>query len=233
MSLGAATINTASLSGDQWVWSANNSSVQTSGNNASAINVGMSRTDMLNSNAQLNFAGTDSDYSNTPSLNLSISAGNTLDGFPNGSVVRVQHVDGSITDTTVAGGIGPVWENGATYKFNGIKWSASGDSLAGNSWSINQPTRLNTETSSKLSEIKADSLVDYRTSLGISARSANTKVNLDQAYYSNIKDSWQAQNGVNLDEEAQNLTKTKQWYEALVKSESIKTSLWQTFMNSI
>lgn len=231
--LNGTTLVTASLPGDSWVWSANNSTVTVSGQNARAINIGMSRTDITNNNAKLSFVGTDSDYVSTASLNLSIGAGNTLNGFPNGSVVRVQHTDGSYTDTTVAGGVGPAWENGATYKFNGIKWTAAGSATEGNTWSINPPATLNTGTSSKLGELKADSLVDYRTHLGISARSANTKVNVDQAYYTNVKDSWQAQNGVNLDEEAQNLTKTRQWYEALVKSESIKSSLWQTFMDSI
>lgn len=233
VALGGATVTAASLPGDTWIWSANNSTVSVSGQPSGAINIGMSRTDMTNNNATLGFTGTDSDYTPTPALNLSIGAGNTLNGFPNGSIVRVQHTDGSFTDTTVAGGTGPVWENGATYKYNGIKWAASGDAVTGNTWLINPPTKLNSGSATKLGELKPDSLGNYRTYVGISAKSANTKVTVDQAYYTNVKDSWQAQNGVNLDEEAQNLTKTRQWYEALVKSESIKTSLWQTFMDSI
>lgn len=233
VSLGSATINTASVSGDSWEWNANNSSVHKVNDTVQSISVGMKRTDNLTNTASLSFIGNDSDYTSTSSLNLTISSTGTLDGFPSGSTVRVAHSDGTYTDTTISGTTGPAWENGATYKYNGIKWTASGTSLPGNSWSLTKPTTVDSASVSKLKELVPTNLTNYQTSMGLSAKSASTKLSLDQTYYNNQKADWQATNGVNLDEEAQNLAKTQSWYQALAKSETIKNSLWTTLMNSM
>ena len=233
VTINSATINTASASGDIWEWHASSSVVTKTGSPVTGLTVGVSRTDTMDSNSKLLFVETTPGYSSAAGLSLSINNSGMLTGFPNGSVVKVIKPDGSINSVNITPATAPLWSENDIYEYNGNRWKASGDSAPGAAWTVQPSVKTTNDNNKNIDGLESNLLSDYQRYVGLNTKNANNAFKIQQTYSDASQAEWQSQNGVNLDEEALELTKAKQWYESLAKAQAIQTGLWNTLLESI
>lgn len=199
--------------------------------------------------------------SNAPTTNLgtgSISAATVVPGLPLNAnlqdTVTVSFIDAThftVTDntlgTTLVGPPGTVYNPaaGATLTFNGWTTQISGTPSAGDTFTVRQNTNATTDGTNILLMAAlqtANTLVSGTTSyqgaygqligqVGSQTRELTVTSQAQTNLLDQVTKSQQAVSGVNLDEEAANLLRYQQAYQAAGKAIQIANSMFETILN--
>jgi flagellar hook-associated protein 1 FlgK len=190
-------------------------------------------------------ASVDSTYPSTPlasALTLTYAGGaGTLNGFPASASVTV--ILGG-TSTTYAPGVSPPYTDGATYAFNGVSFTLSGTPANGDTFSVapNVSGTNDNRNAQALAALASQNLVANRTTtfagaygelvatVGNTASNAQTEQTAQAALLSQAQSQQDAVSGVNLDEEAANLQKYQQAYQAAAKVIAIAGTLFDAIL---
>lgn len=168
---------------------------------------------------------------------------NELTGFASGQVVTITNAAGA-TDYTVGTDVVP-FEAGSTYSFNGISTSFSGQPINGDSFTVGRTAIGGNDNRNMLAmgQLQSQTLLDNgsATLQGAFAQLVSTvgnktrevQVNNDAATASlgQATTIQQSVSGVNLDEEAANLLKYQQAYQAAGKVMQIASTLFDTLLS--
>jgi flagellar hook-associated protein 1 FlgK len=177
-------------------------------------------------------------------VNLSYAAaGNTLEGFPAGQPVTVTDAAGTVTTITAAPGAIP-YGAGSTYAFAGVTLSMKGQPVDGDQFSVarnalgvsdNRNLMIMGQLQSK--PILDNSSSTYQAafaqlvgSVGNKAREVQVNGKASDAMLAQTVSAQQSVSGVNLDEEAANLLKYQQAYQAAGKVMQIASTLFDTLL---
>jgi flagellar hook-associated protein 1 FlgK len=177
-------------------------------------------------------------------VNLSYAAaGNTLEGFPAGQPVTVTDAAGTVTTITAAPGAIP-YGAGSTYAFAGVTLSMKGQPVDGDQFSVarnalgvsdNRNLMIMGQLQSK--PILENSSSTYQAafaqlvgSVGNKAREVQVNGKASDAMLAQTVSAQQSVSGVNLDEEAANLLKYQQAYQAAGKVMQIASTLFDTLL---
>ena len=195
--------------------------------------------------AAIGAASVDSTYPSTPlasALTLTYAGGaGTLNGFPASASVTV--ILGG-TSTTYAPGVSPPYTDGATYAFNGVSFTLSGTPANGDTFSVapNVSGTNDNRNAQALAALASQNLVANRTTtfagaygelvstVGNTASNAQTEQTAQAALLSQAQSQQDAVSGVNLDEEAANLQKYQQAYQAAAKVIAIAGTLFDAIL---
>jgi len=166
------------------------------------------------------------------------AAGSTLSGFP-GSVT----VTANGTSTTYAG-TAP-YTQGATYSFNGVQMTLTGSPANNDTFTVsaNKANSTDNGNASALAGLRTAMLLSGGTmtlgaswtsvvsQVGLKANQASTNLTSQQALLSSATSQQQSVSGVNLDEEAMNLMKYQQAYQASAKVMQTANSLFSSLLS--
>jgi flagellar hook-associated protein 1 FlgK len=187
----------------------------------------------------------DSTYPSTPlgsALTLSYASGTgKLNGFPATASVTVT-LGG--TSTTYAPGVSPPYTDGATYSFDGVSFTMSGTPANGDAFSVgpNVSGTNDNRNAQALAALASRNLVANRTTtfagaygelvatVGNTASNAQTEQTAQVALLAQAQAQQDAVSGVNLDEEAANLQKYQQAYQASAKVLAISGTLFDAIL---
>ncbi|HWV04539.1 flagellar hook-associated protein FlgK [Ralstonia sp.] len=194
--------------------------------------------------AAVSSLGVDSTYAGSPltspiNLTYSSAVGGSLSGFP-GSVT----VTAGGTSTTYTGGTAP-YTQGATYAFNGVQMTLSGSPGNGDTFTISANTANSTDNgnASALAKLRNSNLLDGGTTsigtawnnlvtqVGVQANRASTNLTSQKALLASSTQQQQSVSGVNLDDEAMNLMKYQQAYQASAKVMQTANSLFASLLS--
>jgi flagellar hook-associated protein 1 FlgK len=194
--------------------------------------------------ATVSSLGVDSTYAGSPltspiNLTYSSAVGGSLSGFPGSVTVTVGG-----TSTTYAGGTAP-YTQGATYAFNGVQMTLSGSPGNGDTFAISANTANSTDNgnASALAKLRNSNLLDGGTTsigsawnnlvtqVGVQANRASTNLTSQKALLASSTQQQQSVSGVNLDEEAMNLMKYQQAYQASAKVMQTANSLFASLLS--
>lgn len=194
--------------------------------------------------ATVSSIGVDSTYAGSPltspvNLTYSSAVGGSLSGFP-GSVT----VTSNGTSTTYTGGTAP-YTQGATYAFNGVQLTLSGTPGNGDTFAISANTANSTDNgnASALAKLRNASLLDGGTTsigsawnnlvtqVGVQANQASTNLTSQKALLASSTQQQQSVSGVSLDDEAMNLMKYQQAYQASAKVMQTANSLFDSLLS--
>ena len=194
--------------------------------------------------ATVSSLGVDSTYAGSPltspiNLTYSSAVGGSLSGFPGSVTVTVGG-----TSTTYAGGTAP-YTQGATYAFNGVQMKLSGSPGNGDTFAISANTANSTDNgnASALAKLRNSNLLDGGTTsigsawnnlvtqVGVQANRASTNLTSQKALLASSTQQQQSVSGVNLDEEAMNLMKYQQAYQASAKVMQTANSLFASLLS--
>ncbi len=194
--------------------------------------------------ATVSSLGVDSTYAGSPlaspvTLTYSSAVGGSLSGFP-GSVT----VNANGTNTTYSGGTAP-YVQGATYSFNGVQMTLSGSPGNGDTFNIAANTANSTDNgnASALAKLRNATLLDGGTSsigsawntlvtqVGVQANTASTNLTSQKALLASSTSQQQSVSGVNLDDEAMNLMKYQQAYQASAKVMQTANTLFDSLLS--
>lgn len=184
--------------------------------------------------------GVDSTYAGAPltsPVSLTYSGG-SLSGFP-GSVT----VTANGTSTTYSG-TAP-YTQGATYSFNGIQMSLNGTPAANDTFTVSANTANSTDghNASAFAQLRNATVLDNGTTsissgwsnlvtqVGIQASQASANVTSQKALLASSTAQQQSVSGVNLDDEAMNLMKYQQAYQASAKVMQTANSLFDSLLS--
>ncbi len=193
--------------------------------------------------ATVSSIGVDSTYAGSPlaspvTLSYSSAVGGSLSGFP-GSVT----VTANGTSTTYAGTV--PYTQGATYTFNGVQMTLSGTPGNGDTFTIAANTANSTDNgnASALAKLRNATLLDSGTSsigsawntlvtqVGVQANTASTNLTSQKALLASSTSQQQSVSGVNLDDEAMNLMKYQQAYQASAKVMQTANTLFDSLLS--
>lgn len=188
--------------------------------------------------------GVDSTYAGSPltsplTLTYSSAVGGSLSGFPGSVTVTV---GGS--STTYTGGTAP-YTQGATYSFNGIQMSLSGTPGNGDTFTLsaNKANSTDNGNASALAKLRNATLLNGGTSsigttwnnlvtqVGVQASQASSNLISQKALLASSTSQQQSVSGVSLDDEAMNLMKYQQAYQASAKVMQTANSLFDTLLS--
>ncbi|MBE3033814.1 MAG: flagellar hook-associated protein FlgK, partial [Actinobacteria bacterium] len=172
-------------------------------------------------------------------LTYSSAVGGSLSGFPGSVTVTVGG-----TSTTYAGGTAP-YTQGATYAFNGVQMTLSGSPGNGDTFAISANTANSTDNgnASALAKLRNSNLLDGGTTsigsawnnlvtqVGVQANRASTNLTSQKALLASSTQQQQSVSGVNLDDEAMNLMKYQQAYQASAKVMQTANSLFASLLS--
>ena len=194
--------------------------------------------------ATVSSLGVDSTYAGSPltspiNLTYSSAVGGSLSGFPGSVTVTVGG-----TSTTYAGGTAP-YTQGATYAFNGVQMTLSGSPGNGDTFAISANTANSTDNrnASALAKLRNSNLLDGGTTsigsawnnlvtqVGVQANRASTNLTSQKALLASSTQQQQSVSGVSLDEEAMNLMKYQQAYQASAKVMQTANSLFGSLLS--
>jgi flagellar hook-associated protein 1 FlgK len=186
----------------------------------------------------------DSTYAGSPltspiNLTYSSAVGGSLSGFPGSVTVTVGG-----TSTTYTGGTAP-YTQGATYAFNGVQMTLSGSPGNGDTFTISANTANSTDNgnASALAKLRNSNLLDGGTTsigsawnnlvtqVGVQANRASTNLTSQKALLASSTQQQQSVSGVNLDDEAMNLMKYQQAYQASAKVMQTANSLFDSLLS--
>ncbi|CAJ0785768.1 hypothetical protein LMG7141_01688 [Ralstonia condita] len=185
-----------------------------------------------------------STYASSPltspiSLTYSSAVGGSLSGFPSTVTVTANG-----TSTTYTGGTAP-YTQGATYVFNGVQMTLSGTPGNGDTFTISANTANSTDNgnASALASLRNATLLDGGTAsigtawnslvtqVGVQANTAGTNLTSQKALLASSTSQQQSVSGVNLDDEAMNLMKYQQAYQAAAKVMQTANSLFDSLLS--
>lgn len=191
-------------------------------------------------------AGAVSSTGSLPASNISLSYGATgLQGFPTGATVTVTPPGGQPTSYAIAGPATIVpYTSGATIAFNGMSFSISGQPGVGDTFTIGpNPAGIadgrnaialgNLQTANTLMGGAATFQGAYAAlvaDVGNKAREINVRLDAQTKLAKEATDAVQSQSGVNLDEEAANLMRYQQAYQASAKIIDIAAKLFDQLL---
>jgi flagellar hook-associated protein 1 FlgK len=196
--------------------------------------------------ASIGGASVDSTYPSTPlggALTLQYtSATGTLGGFPPGASVTVTLGGAS---TTYAPGVSPPYTDGATYSFDGVSFTMSGTPADGDTFTVSRNVNGTNDNrnAQAMAALASQNLVANRTTtfagafgelvatVGDTANSAQTEQTAQAALLAQATAQQQTVSGVNLDEEAANLQKYQQAYQASAKVLAIAGTLFDAILS--
>jgi len=183
-------------------------------------------------------------FSDKPALPVTLSfdkdTGN-LSGFPAGATVTVT-VNGQSKDYT--GGSAPFTAN-ASYSFSGVNMSMSGVPQTGDSFTINANTAGNADTRNMAalgalqtknifnggSATLQSSFAQTVSTVGNKTREVQVNASANGALLKQVQGAALDVSGVNLDEEATNLLKYQQAYQAAGKVMQIANTIFDTMLS--
>ncbi len=195
--------------------------------------------------AKLSAGAVDSSFFGTPpSLPITLSydsAAGNLSGFPSGATVTMT-LNG--TTTTYTGGSAPYKAN-ATYSFSGMSVSTSGVPQGGDSFTISANTGASADTRNiqALAALQTTNIFDggkatYQSAfaqtvstVGNKTREVQVNASANEALLKQVQGAALDVSGVNLDEEATNLLKYQQAYQAAGKVMQIASSIFDTLLS--
>lgn len=195
-------------------------------------------------NATVSSIGVDSTYAGSPltspiNLTYSSAVGGSLSGFPGSVTVNVNG-----TSTTYSGGTAP-YTQGATYLFNGVQLTLSGTPANGDTFAVSANTANSTDggNASALAKLRNATLLDGGTNsigtswnnlvtqVGVQANTASTNLTSQKALLANATSAQQSVSAVSLDDEAMNLMKYQQAYQASAKVMQTANTLFDTLLS--
>jgi flagellar hook-associated protein 1 FlgK len=180
-----------------------------------------------------------------PSLPITLgydsSAGGQLTGFPSGATVTVT-LNGSTTTHT--GGSAP-FKAGASYSFSGVNLTMSGVPQNGDKFSINANTAGTADTRNiqALGALQTKNIFNggsatYQSAfaqtvsaVGNKTREVQVNASAGEALLKQVQGAASDVSGVNLDEEATNLLKYQQAYQAAGKVMQIANTIFDTLLS--
>lgn len=160
-------------------------------------------------------------------------SGGNLTGFPDNSSIRIKHADGSpdtVIDNVTSATAVP-YKAGDTFSFGGVSFTMTGAPRDGDTFSLNQNVsgsgdNRNAVALAALQTTKtmAGGTTTYQgayaqlvSTVGNKARELEITNTAETAYLKQAETEMQAESGVNLDEEAANLLRYQQAYQAAAK----------------
>lgn len=196
--------------------------------------------------ASISEGSVDKDYLSSPltsPVNIQYSASTqTLSGFPSTQSVTMTTVSG--TTTTYPAGTNVPYADGASYVVGGMHFTLSGAPNDGDTFTIARNTGVgDTRNAGLLGDLQTKNILDNGTATYQSAFASlvSTVGNKDQEVQVNSKaadaqlqqaqTSAQNVSGVNLDEEASNLLKYQQAYQACSKVMQIADTIFQSLLS--
>lgn len=196
--------------------------------------------------ASISAGSVDKDYLSSPltsPVNIQYSASTqTLSGFPSTQSVTMTTVSG--TTTTYPAGTNVPYADGASYVVGGMHFTLSGAPNDGDTFTIARNTGVgDTRNAGLLGDLQTKNILDNGTATYQSAFASlvSTVGNKDQEVQVNSKaadaqlqqaqTSAQNVSGVNLDEEASNLLKYQQAYQACSKVMQIADTIFQSLLS--
>jgi flagellar hook-associated protein 1 FlgK len=169
----------------------------------------------------------------------SVTKVKTVDGFP-GDVVMT--VNGKVQPTIPAGGTVP-YVDGATYTSAGVSIALSGVPVAGDTYEINANTGLgDTRNASLIGDLQSKNILDNGTatyqssyahlvsSIGNKTREVQVNAQAASAQLEQAQSAANNVSGVNLDEEAANLMKYQQAYQAAGKVMQVADTIFNALL---
>lgn len=168
-----------------------------------------------------------------------------LTGFPVGSVVTVTPFGGSPTSYTIAQSTDAIpYTSTATIALNGFSFSISGPAVEGDTFTVgpNPSGVADNRNAALLGDLQtrntmADSSATYQSvysqvvsQIGNKAREVEVTLTAQQTLEKQGNDAIQSQSGVNLDEEAGNLLRYQQAYQAAAKIIDISSKLFDELL---
>jgi flagellar hook-associated protein 1 FlgK len=174
------------------------------------------------------------------SLSYDSSAGGQLTGFPAGATVTMSF-NGTTTTHT---GSAP-FQSGASYSFNGVNLTMSGVPQNGDSFSINANVAGTADTRNiqalgalQTKNIFNGSSATYQSAfaqtvsaVGNKTREVQVNASAGEALLKQVQGAASDVSGVNLDEEATNLLKYQQAYQAAGKVMQIANTIFDTLLS--
>ncbi|PTB18036.1 flagellar hook-associated protein FlgK [Trinickia symbiotica] len=174
------------------------------------------------------------------SMTLTYNSGSgTLSGFPSTSTISVNGTAQSAGTTSIT------YNSGDTITVNGVSFTISGTPANGDTFTIAKNTGTddgrNALTISNLvsstvfsnSTTLTGAYANYINNIGNSASQLKSANTAQSALVSQIQSAQQSVSGVNLDEEASNLLKYQQLYQANSKVIQTAESMFQTLIGAI
>jgi flagellar hook-associated protein 1 FlgK len=183
-------------------------------------------------------------YSAPPALPVSLSfdsAGGQLTGFPAGATVSMTF---NGTTTTHTGGSAP-FQAGASYSFSGVNLTMSGVPQNGDTFNVNANTAGTADTRNiqALGALQTKNIFNggsatYQSAfaqtvsaVGNKTREVQVNASAGEALLKQVQGAASDVSGVNLDEEATNLLKYQQAYQAAGKVMQIANTIFDTLLS--
>ncbi|MGM3277833.1 flagellar hook-associated protein FlgK [Ralstonia sp. 24A2] len=195
--------------------------------------------------ATVSSIGVNSAYAGSPltspvNLTYSSAVGGSLSGFPASGVT----VSVNGTNTTYTGGTAP-YTQGATYSFNGVQLTLSGTPANNDTFTISANTANSTDggNASALAKLRNATLLDGGTTsigsswnnlvtkVGVQANTASSNLTSQKALLASSTQQQQSVSGVSLDDEAMNLMKYQQAYQASAKVMQTANTLFDSLLS--
>ncbi|MCO5400308.1 flagellar hook-associated protein FlgK [Ralstonia soli] len=166
------------------------------------------------------------------------SASGTLSGFPGSVTVTANGVS-----TTYSGSV--PYTQGATYAFNGVQLTLTGSPANNDTFTVsaNKANSTDNGNASALAGLRNATLLNGGTAtigsvwsgvvtqVGLKANQASSNLTSQQALLASATAQQQSVSGVNLDEEAMNLMKYQQAYQASAKVMQTANSLFDSLLS--
>ena len=194
--------------------------------------------------ATVSSIGVDSTYAGAPltspvNLTYSSAVGGSLSGFPGSVTVNVNG-----TNTTYSGGTAP-YTQGATYSFNGVQLTLSGTPANNDTFAVSANTANSTDggNASALAKLRNATLLDGGTTsigsswnnlvtkVGVQANTASSNLTSQMALLASSQQQQSSVSGVSLDDEAMNLMKYQQAYQASAKVMQTANTLFDSLLS--
>ena len=194
--------------------------------------------------ATVSSIGVDSTYAGAPltspvNLTYSSAVGGSLSGFPGSVTVNVNG-----TNTTYSGGTAP-YTQGATYSFNGVQLTLSGTPANNDTFAVSANTANSTDggNASALAKLRNATLLDGGTTsigsswnnlvtkVGVQANTASSNLTSQKALLASSQQQQSSVSGVSLDDEAMNLMKYQQAYQASAKVMQTANTLFDSLLS--
>jgi flagellar hook-associated protein 1 FlgK len=169
------------------------------------------------------------------------SATGQLNGFPSSQAVTV--TAGGVTTSYAAGAVVP-FTSGASYSVGGMSFTISGVPQNGDSFTISKNTGLgDTRNAGLMAALQSTNILNngnttYQgayaslvSEVGNKAREVQVNAEASGALLSQVKNAAQDVSGVNLDEEATNLLKYQQAYQAAGKIMQVASTVFDTLLS--
>ncbi|MGM3276754.1 flagellar hook-associated protein FlgK [Ralstonia sp. 24A2] len=187
--------------------------------------------------------GVNAGYAATPlaspvSLTYNAAAGGTLSGFPGSVTVTVNGTSTTYTGTAP-------YTQGATYAFNGVQMTMTGAPANGDTFKLSPNSANSTDNgnASALAKLRNATLLDggttsigsawnsLTTQVGVQTNEANGNLTAQAGLLLSATRQQQSVSGVSLDEEAMNLMRYQQAYQASAKVMQTANSLFDSLLS--